>query len=83
MGVTGRLRGVHLDLPGPEAAHFGGGVEEVGEGSLGFDAAVFEDDDVVGAAEGCAAMGDDEGRGVGALEEAVPELLLGVHVEAG
>ena len=48
----------------PEAAHFVGGIEEVGEVAFGIDAAIFEDDDVVGASEGGSTVGDDEGGGV-------------------
>ena len=52
----------------PEAAHLVGGLEEVVEGALGVYASVLEDDDAVGAAQGGAAVGDDEGGGVLAVE---------------
>ena len=44
----------------PEAAHFGGGFQEDVQRAGGFDAAVFEEDDVVGAAESGGTVGDGE-----------------------
>src|SRR5690349_21523217 len=65
----------------PEAAHFGAGGEEEVEGAGGDDAAFGQDEDLVGAAEGGAAVGDGQAGLVGGGEEAFPEEALGFHIE--
>ncbi len=51
------------------------------QGPLGLDAAIFEDDDVIGPAEGGPAVGDDQTGGLTLGEDALPQGLLGVDVE--
>src|SRR6266545_4125800 len=76
--VTGAISSVV-----PEVAEFGAADEERVEGALVDDAAGGEDDDVSGAAQCGAAVGDGEDGRTVERGEAVPESLLGLDVECG
>src|SRR2546430_17185439 len=67
--------------PPPEPLHLLTALEQLFQRPLRVDAAVLQHEDVVGAAQHGAAMGDDQASGVRAGEDALPERALRVDIQ--